>query len=170
MNEGIANQFQRMRELIGQMSSGMKIAAAGLLVAAIAGVIFFATRGEPVRMEVAFTNLETSDSAQVVDVLRDNGVPYEVTSDGSTIRVPSDQVAAARMLVASEGLPEDGTVGFELFDSTSFGTTNFQLRVNYQRALEGELARTINRLDSVQGSPVMLAIPEESLFVEDPRP
>jgi flagellar M-ring protein FliF len=170
MNAGIANQLQRLRELVGQMGNGMKVAAVGLVIAAIAGIIFFATRGEPVSMEVAFTNLETADSAQVVDVLRDNGVPYEVSSDGSTIRVPSDRVADARLMAASEGLPEGGTVGFELFDSTSFGITNFQQRVNYQRALEGELARTINRLDAVQSSRVMIAMPEETLFVEDQQP
>lgn len=170
MNEGIANQFQRVRELVGQMSRGMQIAAAGLLVAAIAGVIFFATRGEPVEMEVAFTNMETADSAQIVDLLRDSGIPYEVSSDGSTIRVPSDRVADVRLMVASEGLPEGGTVGFELFDNSSFGITNFQQRVNYQRALEGELARTINRLDAVQSSRVMIAMPEDTLFVEDQQP
>src|SRR5690606_21751477 len=113
-----------------------------------------------------FTNMETADSAQIVDLLRDSGIPYEVSSDGSTIRVPSDRVADVRLMVASEGLPEGGTVGFELFDNSSFGITNFQQRVNYQRALEGELARTINRLDAVQSSRVMIAMPEDTLFVE----
>src|SRR5690606_26252941 len=82
----------------------------------------------------------------------------------------SDRVADVRLMVASEGLPEGGTVGFELFDNSSFGITNFQQRVNYQRALEGELARTINRLDAVQSSRVMIAMPEDTLFVEDQQP
>lgn len=170
MNEGVTSQFQRVRELIGQMSSGMQIAAVGLLVAAIAGVLFFATRSEPTRMEVAFSGLVTEDAAQIVDILRDNGIEYEVSSDGSTIRVPSDNVADARLMAATNGLPEGGTVGFELFDDTSFGVTNFQQRVNYQRALEGELARTINRLDAVQSSRVMLAMPEETVFIDDQQP
>ncbi len=170
MNEGITNQFQRVRELVGRMSPGMQVAAAGLLVAAIAGVLFFATRSEPTRMEVAFSGLQTEDAAQIVDILRDNGIDYEVSSDGSTIRVPSDDVADARLMAASNGLPEGGTVGFEIFDSTSFGTTNFQQRVNYQRALEGELARTINRLDAVQSSRVMIAMPEETVFIDDQQP
>jgi flagellar M-ring protein FliF len=164
------NQLQRLRQLIGQMSSGMQVAAAGILIAAIAAALFFATRGEPARMEVAFAGLTTEDAAAVTDVLRDNGVEYEVSSDGSTIRVPSDRVADARLMAASEGLPDGGTVGFELFDSTSFGITNFQQQVNFQRALEGELARTINRLDSVQSSRVMLAMPEETLFIDDQQP
>lgn len=170
MNEGITNQFQRVRELIGRMSPGMQVAAAGLLVATIAGVLFFATRSEPTRMEVAFSGLVTEDAAAIADVLRDNGIDYEVSSDGSTVRVPSDQVADARLMAASSGLPEGGTVGFELFDSTSFGITNFQQRVNYQRALEGELARTINRLDAVQSSRVMIAMPEETVFIDDEEP
>jgi flagellar M-ring protein FliF len=164
------NQFQRMRQLIGQMSGGMQVAAAGILIAVIAGALFFATRSEPARMEVAFSGMTTEDAASVADVLRDNGVEYEVSSDGSTIRVPSDRVADARLMAASQGLPDGGTVGFELFDNTSFGVTNFQQQVNFQRALEGELARTINRLDAVQSSRVMLAMPEESLFIDDQQP
>lgn len=164
------NQFGRLRELIGQMGSGLKVAAAAILIAAIAAALFFATRGEPARMEVAFSGMTTEDAAAVADVLRDNGVEYEVSSDGSTIRVPSDRVADARLMTASQGLPDGGTVGFELFDDTSFGITNFQQQVNFQRALEGELARTINRLDAVQSSRVMLAMPEETLFVEDQQP
>lgn len=170
MNEGITNQFQRVRELLGQMSTGMQVIAAAVLVAAIASVLFFATRSEPTRMEVAFTGLVTEDAAQIADILRDNGVEYDVSSDGSTIRVPSDQVADARLMAASNGLPEGGTVGFELFDNTSFGITNFQQRVNFQRALEGELARTINRLDPVQSSRVMIAMPEETVFIDDQKP
>ena len=170
MNDGMTSQFERVRELIGRMSSGMQVAAAGLLVVTIAAVLFFATRGEPARMEVAFSGLETQDSAQVADILRDNGIDYQVSSDGSTIRVPSDRVADVRLMAASEGLPEGGTVGFELFDDTSFGITNFQQRVNYQRALEGELARTINRLDAVQSSRVMIAMPEDSVFVDEEQP
>jgi flagellar M-ring protein FliF len=148
----------------------MQVATAGLLVAAIAAVLFFATRGEPQRMEVAFSGLVTEDAAQIADILRDNNVDYEVSSDGSTIRVPSDDVADARLMAATNGLPEGGTVGFELFDDTSFGITNFQQRVNFQRALEGELARTINRLDAVQSSRVMLAMPEETVFIDDQQP
>ncbi|MBW2593365.1 MAG: flagellar M-ring protein FliF, partial [Deltaproteobacteria bacterium] len=94
-------------------------------------------------------------------------VPYKVSFSGDTISVPSEHVSELRFEMAASGLPVGGGVGFEIFDNRSFGDTEFVQHLNYQRALQGELSRTINDLDEIQQSRVHLVIPRESLFIEE---
>ena len=116
---------------------------------------------------VAYTGLSEADAAQIVQKLDDNNIPYQLKNSGS-IEVPSDQVYTTRLLMAREGLPQSSTVGYELFSGTSMlGMTEFSQKVNYQRAIEGELERTIGSLDSVQAVRVHLVTPEKSLLSSD---
>ena len=115
----------------------------------------------------AYTGLSEADAAQIVQKLDDNNIPYLIKSSG-TIQVPSDQVYSARLLMASAGLPQSSTVGYELFSGTSMlGMTEFSQKVNYQRAIEGELERTIGSLDAVKAVRVHLVTPEKSLLSSD---
>lgn len=116
------------------------------------------------RMEVLFSGLKPGDSGAIVSKLQENKVPYQV--EGTAIKVPSKYVAEMRMQLASQGLPQGGTVGFELFDKNSFGMTEFNQKVTYQRALQGELERTIDELDGVEQSRVHISIPEPSVFAD----
>jgi len=116
---------------------------------------------------VAYTGLSETDAAQIVQKLDESSIPYQIKSSG-TIQVPSDQVYSARLLMASAGLPQSSTVGYELFSGTSMlGMTEFSQKVNYQRAIEGELERTIGSLDVVQAVRVHLVTPEKSLLSSD---
>lgn len=116
---------------------------------------------------IAYTGLSEADAAQIVQKLDDNNIPYQLKNSGS-IEVPSDQVYTTRLLMAREGLPQSSTVGYELFSGTSMlGMTEFSQKVNYQRAIEGELERTIGSLDSVQTVRVHLVTPEKSLLSSD---
>ena len=115
---------------------------------------------------VAFTDLGQEDAAVVVEKLKEMKIPYEIAGGGSILKVPSKDVYEVRLQLASQGLPQGGVVGFEVFDQASFGLTEFTQRVNYQRALEGELARTISKLDAVQQARVHLVIPEERLYLQ----
>jgi flagellar M-ring protein FliF len=116
---------------------------------------------------VAYTGLSEADAAQIVQKLDENNIPYQLKNSGS-IEVPSDQVYTTRLLMAREGLPQSSTVGYELFSGTSMlGMTEFSQKVNYQRAIEGELERTIGSLDSVQTVRVHLVTPEKSLLSSD---
>ncbi len=113
---------------------------------------------------VAYTGLSETDAAQIVQKLDENGISYQLKSSG-TIEVPSDQVYTTRLLMAREGLPQSSTVGYELFSGTSMlGMTEFSQKVNYQRAIEGELERTIGSIDAVKAVRVHLVIPEKSLL------
>ncbi|MDI3341736.1 MAG: flagellar basal-body MS-ring/collar protein FliF, partial [Sphaerobacter sp.] len=124
----------------------------------------------PQRYATAFSGLSGEDAAAIVEDLRSRGIPYELSADGTTIRVPEDQVATVRLDAASRGLPSGGSDGFELFDKSSFGLTDFTQRVNYQRAIEGELERTITKIDAVEAARVHIVIPEESLFIDQQQP
>jgi len=116
---------------------------------------------------VAYTGLSEADASQIVQKLDENNIPYQLKASG-TIDVPRDQVYPVRLLMAREGLPQSSTVGYELFDGTStLGMTEFSQQVNYQRAVEGELERTIGSLEAVKAVRVHLVLPEKSLLSAD---
>lgn len=137
------------------------------LAAAFASIAFFA--GEP-EYSVLFSGLQEADAAQVVEKLKADGVPYEITGGGSTILAPVDRVYDLRLTLAAEGIPQGGVIGYEIFDRSTFGETDFAQKIKYSRALEGELTRTIRRLDGVEGARVHLALPERRLFESDAKP
>jgi flagellar M-ring protein FliF len=119
---------------------------------------------------ILFAGLEPRDATAVVTKLEALNVPYEQKGDGGTILIPSDQVSKIRMQLAAEGMPSAG-VGYEIFDKTdTFGTTAFVQNVNRLRALEGELARTIKSLDSIDSARVHLVIPDRQVFARDNQP
>src|SRR5919199_3895648 len=144
----------------------------GVVAAALVGVMFLVTTiGKTPDSQVAFSGLSTEDEALVVGKLKDAKIPYELAS-GGVIRVPSAQVEEAKLATAGLGLngkPASGS-GFELFNQPSFGQTEFTQKVNYQRALENELARSIDQMDAVDTARVHLVIPEQSLFANQQQP
>jgi flagellar M-ring protein FliF len=157
-------------EVWNRLSQPRKIGLGGLVVAALTGLVFFATWAQAPDYVVAFTDLDTTDAATIVDYLKEHQIPYQITDGDTTIRVPSSQVHEVRLALASAGLPGKGTVGFELFDNTNLGMTDFTQQVNYQRALEGELARTISSLTAVRSARVHIVIPQPSLFSDKEKP
>ena len=116
---------------------------------------------------VLFSNLATGDAGEIVARLQETKTPYKLSFAGDSISVPSDYVSKLRLDLAASGLPKGGGVGFEIFDTNKFGATEFEQRLNYQRALQGELSRTINGLDEIQSSRVHIVIPQKSFFAEE---
>ena len=116
---------------------------------------------------VLFSNLNDRDGGEIIAKLEQMQVPYEFAGNGNTIMVPTDMIDRTRLTLAGEGLPNGGGVGFELMDNQSFGISQFAEHVNYKRALEGELARSIESMDAVAKARVHLAIPESSVFVRE---
>src|ERR1700704_3865814 len=143
----------------------------GVVAAALIGlVIVVSTVGHGADSAIAFSGLSTDDEAAVVIKLKDAKIPYELV-DGGTIRVPSGQVQDARLATGGMGLggkPAAGA-GFELFNQPSFGQTEFTQKVNYQRALETELARSINQMAAVDSSTVHLVTPQATLFASQQK-
>ena len=112
------------------------------------------------------TAMEPADAQSLASRLAAKNVPYQISQDGKTVSVPGDKLDASRLEVASEGMPHSGRLGFELFDKMNWGQTEFDEKVNYQRALEGELERTIQTLRDVESARVHLVMPTESVFLD----
>jgi flagellar M-ring protein FliF len=140
------------------------LAAAAAIIAIVAVALLWARSPE---YRVLYSNISERDGGEVLNALSQQNVPYKLGEGGSVILVPASQVYDLRLKLASQGLPKGGTVGFELMDSQKFGISQFAEQVNYQRALAGELARTIQSFASVQSARVHLAIPRPTVFVRE---
>jgi flagellar M-ring protein FliF len=152
------------------LSQGKRLivgAVALISILAFAALILVANKTD---YRPLFANLTTEDAGEIVKKLKDQKVPYQISADGKAILVPSDKVYELRLSLASEGLPQGGGVGFEIFDRKNFGVTEFVQKLNFQRALQGELSRTIAQLAGVEQARVHLVIPEKSLFKESEKP
>ncbi len=116
--------------------------------------------------QVVYSNLSPEDAGAIVEKLKEMKVPYEFSGGGSGILVPTEKVHELRLQLANQGLPHGGEVGFEIFDQSALGTTEYAQKLNFRRALQGELSRTITQLEEVIKARVHLVIPEKSLFSE----
>ncbi len=154
----VAMPARRRSTLIG--------AVVGVLAIVLAGV-WFAQRPD---WRVLFSGLEGKDVAQVSQELGAAGIPFQATAEGAGVEVPAELVDKARMEVAAKGMPASGRLGFELFDKPNWVGSEFDERVNYQRALEGELEHTIATLGVVRSARVHLVLPKESLFAAEKQP
>lgn len=146
----------------------LALGAVALLSLVFFGVIIAQSGKADYRL--LFANLSETDAAAVVERLKEQKVPYRLEAGGTAVHVPADQVYEVRIALAGSGLPQGGGVGFEIFDRQSFGMTEFAQQVNYRRALQGELARTVASLGPVESARVHLAIPEKRLFKEQQQP
>jgi flagellar M-ring protein FliF len=142
--------------------------AAGLvfLLAACAGMGWYAQRPD---WRVLFSGLDPKDAQQVSQELAAAGIPYEMMADGSGVQVSAEMLDKARMEVAAKGMPQTGRLGFELFDKPNWVGSEFDERVNYQRALEGELEHTIGTISVVRSARVHLVLPQQSLFASEQK-
>lgn len=132
--------------------------------------VFLSMRISTAELKLLYTDLSSTDSGAIAAKLEETGLPYQISADGSRIMVPGDEVGRARMLLAEAGLPNGGSLGYEIFDQQSgFGTTNFVQNINQVRALEGELARTISSLDGIRSARVHIVLPQRELFSREQR-
>ncbi len=162
--------LEKARAAWAGMSKARKMTVAIVAASLVAAVATLWAVSSQQRYDYLFTDLSTEDAAAVVGKLGELKVPYKVEAGGSAILVPADKVHEVRLQVAGAGLPRGAGVGFELFDKTKFGTTEFEQQVNLRRALEGELSRTISTISSVKSARVHLALPERSLFLRNRDP
>lgn len=153
-----------------KLSPVQRASLVGVAVATLAAIFLLTNWAQQTEYATVFSKLTESDAAAIVTKLKELKVPYELADGGSTIKVPADKLYDVRLQLASQGLPKGGAVGFELFDKMSFGLTDFAQKLNYQRALEGELARTIGSLSAVEDARVHIVIPQSELFVERENP
>ena len=138
-----------------------------VLVAVVGGSVIGLSLLQKEDYQPLFTGLATEDASTVVAKLKEQKVPYRLGVNGTTISVPKEKVYDVRLLLAGQNaLPGSGGVGLELFDKTNYGMTEFMQGINYKRAIQGELTRTINQMPEIRASRVHIAIPEKTLFTE----
>lgn len=157
----------RLRGGLGHLSNQQKLGlmfAVAAIIALMSGSWMWSQTPD---YRVLYSNLSDRDGGTIISSLQQMNIPYKMAEGGGAILVPSNQVYEVRLRLASQGLPKGSVVGFELMDGQKLGMSEFQERVNYQRALEGEITRSIQSLSAVQGARVHLAIPRPSVFIRE---
>ncbi|MGA9527435.1 MAG: flagellar basal-body MS-ring/collar protein FliF [Terriglobales bacterium] len=164
------NNIQKQAaDFFGAMSGKQKIMLLIAGVVTVAVVIGFASLMGTPDYKPLVTGMEANDAQALGEKLAAKNIAYRIGADGKSVEVPSDKLDASRMEVASDGMPRTGRLGFELFDKMNWGQTEFDEKVNYQRALEGELERSIHTLNDVESVRVHLVMPVQSVFIERER-
>ena len=170
MERSISDIGVQLKAIFKSMSAGKLISLMLLIGATIWGVIALVQwSGQPDFMPL-YSGLSAEDAGEVVGRLREQRVPYQLSHDGGTVHVPQGRIYEVRLEMAAQGLPRGNAVGFEVFDNAKLGMTDFVQNINYQRALQGELSRTITGLAEVKSSRVHIVMPTRSLFIEEEEP
>lgn len=162
----MANPFNQIATMFNSLSLPRKITMIAVAGGTIAGLMFVVTLSQRPDYQTLFSNLNQEDASSIVTKIKEMNVPYKIEGGGSIILVPSEKVYETRLTLAGQGMPQGGGVGLEIFDKSSFGVTEFVQKVNYRRALQGELSRTIKQLSEIESVRVHIVIPEKSLFTE----
>ena len=158
-----------LSETVRRMSVSQVVMLLAIVVGTIVGIVAVAGWVGKVTYQPLYANLDPAEAAEITQYLTEQNISYRLSSGGATIEVPEGNLYDARLGLAAKGLPHSGTVGYSIFDQTNLGMTDFLQKLNYRRALEGELARTITSLREVQAARVHIVIPEERLFSEQQK-
>ena len=156
-----------LAQLLAMLSTRQKVSLMVALAATLSLIIGMWLWGAAPEYRVLYSNLSDRDGGAIIDSLQQQNIPYKFSEGGGALLVPADKVHEVRLHLASQGLPKGSLVGFELMENQKFGTSQFLEQVNYQRALEGELARSMQTLAAVQSARVHLALPKPSVFVKE---
>ena len=168
--DAFLNFLRNFSDFFNRKDFGNKVALMALGLFVFAGFFAFLMWAFQKDYKVLYTDLNKEDAKKIVMLLEEDNIGYQMENDGQTILIPGDMVNVWRLKLATLGVSFSGTVGYEIFDKQSFGTTNFVQKVNKQRALEGELVKTIKYIEGIKRARVHLNIPESSPFVAQKRP
>jgi flagellar M-ring protein FliF len=172
LNNFFQQLVQQFKDTWGRLNRTQKILITAIPAALFAGLLAFILLSSRSKYAVLYSNLDQKDAADVVAELKKENIPYELGSKDNMmlVMVPEEKVYDTRLTLAGQGLPRGSGVGYEIFDQPKWGSTDFTQKVNYKRALEGELQRTIESLQQIQSSRVSIVIPEPELFTEQEKP
>lgn len=162
----MASPLEQVKEIWNKLPMSGRISTIGAAVATLAVIGALVYYGTQPDYGVLFSDLKAEDAQTIVEKLKAANVPYSLTSGGGTILVPHEKITELRLQMAGEGVISGGHVGFDLFDKTNFGATDFAQQVNYRRAIEGELAKTLEGMEEVEGARVHITPKKESVFTE----
>jgi flagellar M-ring protein FliF len=162
--------MDQLTKLIAGLSWKQRISIVIVALAVVAATVSFVRLKHEGDFHPLYTGMAPEDAAAVVQKLRESGVEYRLADNGGTVLVGSAKLAESRLALAAAGLPKSGRIGFELFDKSNLGATEFVEHINYKRALEGELERSVMSLAEVEQARVHLTLPKESIFLEQQQP
>ena len=164
--ETLQQIFLQLKATFLNLSRAKQITLITLILGSFAGFLFLMSWSGTSEFYPLYAKLNPEDASAILAKLKEQKIEYRIGSNGSTILIPQQHIYETRMQLASEGLPHGSGIGFEIFNESKLGMTEFAQNVNYQRALQGELSRTINRIGEIESSRVHIVMPEKSLFVE----
>src|SRR5580692_9230604 len=167
---GSSNAVEQVKQFWASrtgLQKGLLLGGAG--ATALMLTLFVRLVGSP-DYKPLYKDLDPADAQSLATQLDSQNIPHQISADGKIVSVPADKIDAARMMTATQGQPHSGRMGFELFDKMSWGQTEFDEKVAYQRALEGELERTIGTLNNVKSARVHLVMPRDSVFLDRSQP
>ncbi|MCX6633330.1 MAG: flagellar basal-body MS-ring/collar protein FliF, partial [Candidatus Solibacter sp.] len=156
--------------ILANLTTRQRITILVVVIAIGAGIYSLVQWKKESDFRPLFTGLSPEDASGIVQKLKEAGAEYRLPESGGSVLVPSARLAELRLTMASIGLPKSGRIGFELFDKVNLGATEFTEHVNYRRALEGELERTVMALAEVETARVHLTFPKDSVFLEAQQP
>jgi flagellar M-ring protein FliF len=159
-----------MKRLLDRLNWKQMVSLVVVAGGVMAGLISFSHWSRERDFRPLYTSLSPEDAGAVLAKIREGGTDFRLAENGSSVLVPSDKVAELRLQLAAAGVPKSGRIGYELFDKTNFGASDFAEQVNYHRALEGELERSVMSLTEVEQARVHLTFPKDSVFLESRQP
>jgi flagellar M-ring protein FliF len=162
--------MDQAKKLLGALTPRQLATIVIVAIAVVAGVLGFSRWQRESGLRPLYTGLAPEDANSIVQKLHEAGVDYKIVNNGTELLVPEDKVPELRLEMAGLGLPKTGRIGFEIFDKTNFGITDFAEHVNYRRALEGELERSIMAISEVQQARVHVTLPKDSVFTDAREP
>ncbi|CUU09667.1 flagellar M-ring protein FliF [Candidatus Kryptobacter tengchongensis] len=161
--------ISQLKEFWDKLSLARKVLLIGVAIASIVVFAFLISWVREPEYGVLFSNLEARDASKIIERLKERKIEYKLEDNGRTVLVPRQNVYELRLQFAGEGLPNSSIVGYEIFDKNNIGVSDFVQKINYKRALEGELARTILQIEGVEAVRVHIVMPEKTLFKEDQK-
>jgi flagellar M-ring protein FliF len=159
--------LKNMSDVVKAMSPSQAMVLIAIVAGIIVGIVVVGSWVKSINYAILYSDLEPAEAGDVVSQLTEQNIPYKLTDGGTTITVPSDEVYKVRISLASQGLPRSGNIGYSIFDKSNLGMTEFLQNLNFRRALEGELTKTIMQLADVQAARVHIVMPKDRLFKED---
>src|SRR5690348_17190528 len=163
----LAGPLARIKTVLSTITLGQKVVIGLLALGLVLGGVFFFRWITAPTYAPLFSNLASSDASAIVTELGNEGVQYQLQDGGSTILVPQTQVASTRLALSGKGLPASDQTGYALLDQQGITTSQFQQQVTYQRAVEGELAKTLEAIHGVNAAVVHIAMPKDTVFTDD---
>lgn len=161
------NVLSQLKNGFNTLSPKRKLFAFLVILATIGSLVGLVAWANRPHYQILYSGLSSEDAGAILDSLREQKIPYKIGPGGGSIMVPAEQIYEVRLAMAGKGLPQGGGVGYEIFDKQNLGMTEFVQKINFQRALQGELARTISQFAEIKRSRVHLTIPEKSFFIDE---